>query len=344
MGRFSPAFLAQVAADEVAEQFGFYFRNPKRHLRHYLDHRALALAADANGGVPYVMWGRLGNWKASSYLRADGNVFWLRTDELDAFVAQVLPHLRRRIVLVTSEADYAPLLHAPAAVEKILASDLVGHWYCAQTDIPREVAKHTALPLGLPYPYRNDIHFGARWLDIAAHWTRRYEPEQFDRKLAELVRARKPLTARKPVAFADFSLNNTSQFAPWGETRGQIAQKLAGNGAVTFLPGRVDQFSLYRLYGEHAFVLSPFGRGRDCYRTWEALLMGAIPIVKTSPLDAAFDGFPVVLIEDWSEVTAENLSRWQLRYAGAWDDGAVDRGLTLSYWVDQIRAKAATLA
>lgn len=343
MSRFSAAFLAQVAADEMAERFGFYFRDPARHRRHYLDHRALAMTADANGGIPYVMWGRRENWKAASYLRAEGNLFWLRTDELDAFVEQVLPHLRRRIVLVTSEADYAPLLHAPAAARRLLESDRVAHWYCAQTDIPATVAKHTALPLGLPYPYRNDIHFGARWLDLSSHWIRHYQPELFDVQVAELVRQRKPLMARKPVAFADFSLNNSSQFAPWGETRGQIAQKLAGNDAVQFLPGRVDQFSLYRLYAEHAFVLSPFGRGRDCYRTWEALLMGAIPIVKTSPLDAAFDGFPVVLIRDWSEVTADNLSHWQAQHARAWDDGGVDRRLTLSYWVDQIRARAHAL-
>ena len=109
---------------------------------------------------------------------------------------------------------------------------------------------------------------------------------------------------------------------------------------MKFLPGRVDQFSLYRLYGEHAFVLSPFGRGRDCYRTWEAILMGAIPIVKTSPLDAAFEGFPVVLVENWSEVTAQNLVRWQSQHALDWKDGEVDRRLTLSYWLDQIRAKA----
>ena len=32
-------------------------------------------------------------------------------------------------------------------------------------------------------------------------------------------------------------------------------------------------------YGTHRFVLSPPGHGLDCHRTWEAILLGAIPIV-----------------------------------------------------------------
>ncbi|MGK4301821.1 hypothetical protein, partial [Klebsiella pneumoniae] len=35
---------------------------------------------------------------------------------------------------------------------------------------------------------------------------------------------------------------------------------------------------------ESYFVLSPPGMGQDCYRTWEAIFMGSIPIVKSSTL------------------------------------------------------------
>ena len=34
---------------------------------------------------------------------------------------------------------------------------------------------------------------------------------------------------------------------------------------------------------EHAFVLCPNGNGIDCYRTWEALYLGAIPIIEVHP-------------------------------------------------------------
>jgi hypothetical protein len=32
----------------------------------------------------------------------------------------------------------------------------------------------------------------------------------------------------------------------------------------------------------YAFVASPYGGGPDCHRTWEALILGCIPIVKSS--------------------------------------------------------------
>jgi len=59
----------------------------------------------------------------------------------------------------------------------------------------------------------------------------------------------------------------------------------------------------------HKFVLSPRGNGLDCFRTWEALLMGTFPVVKTSTLDSLFEDLPVVIVNDWSEVTPDFLEK-----------------------------------
>src|SRR5690606_33447515 len=57
---------------------------------------------------------------------------------------------------------------------------------------------------------------------------------------------------------------------------------------------------------------SPRGAGLDCYRTWEALLLGTIPIVKTSTLDAAYDGLPVLIVDDWKIIIKEFLEeKWK---------------------------------
>ena len=58
-----------------------------------------------------------------------------------------------------------------------------------------------------------------------------------------------------------------------------------------------------------SFVLSPFGNGMDCHRTWEALLCGCIPIVRTSVFRELFYGLPVLIVEDWSEITFELLKK-----------------------------------
>ena len=57
----------------------------------------------------------------------------------------------------------------------------------------------------------------------------------------------------------------------------------------------------------YAFVISPWGNGLDCHRTWEALCLGSIPIVKTSGLNSLFNDLPVWIINDWNEVTHENM-------------------------------------
>ena len=56
-----------------------------------------------------------------------------------------------------------------------------------------------------------------------------------------------------------------------------------------------------------AFVVSPRGHGYDCHRTWEALALGCIPIVKHSPIDHVFDHLPVLIVREWSDVNRELL-------------------------------------
>lgn len=57
------------------------------------------------------------------------------------------------------------------------------------------------------------------------------------------------------------------------------------------------------------FVVSPHGSGLDCYRTWEALYLGVYPIVKQSPLDVLYEGLPVVIVNEWTELSQEFLER-----------------------------------
>jgi hypothetical protein len=58
---------------------------------------------------------------------------------------------------------------------------------------------------------------------------------------------------------------------------------------------------------EYAFVLSPFGNGMDCHRTWEALLCGCIPIVRSSVFDELFEGLPVLIVDKWDDVSLQLL-------------------------------------
>lgn len=72
---------------------------------------------------------------------------------------------------------------------------------------------------------------------------------------------------------------------------------------TTFLP----RTQTWRNMTEFAFVLSPFGNGMDCHRTWEALLCGCIPIVRSSVFNELFEGLPVLIVEKWSDISLQLL-------------------------------------
>ena len=57
------------------------------------------------------------------------------------------------------------------------------------------------------------------------------------------------------------------------------------------------------------FVLSPEGNGIDCHRTWEALYLGAIPVITHSKIDPVFKNLPVLIIDNWNQITQEYLER-----------------------------------
>ena len=79
------------------------------------------------------------------------------------------------------------------------------------------------------------------------------------------------------------------------------------------------------------FVLCPRGNGYDCHRTWEALLMGAIPIVKSSSMDPLFKNLPVLIVNDFKELDDEFL---QKKYEEIRSKPFDKRKLTMDYWAD----------
>lgn len=51
------------------------------------------------------------------------------------------------------------------------------------------------------------------------------------------------------------------------------------------------------------FVLSPPGNGPDCHRTWEAIYLGAIPVIRRGTVSPSIvDSLPVLQVDDWQEL------------------------------------------
>jgi hypothetical protein len=81
------------------------------------------------------------------------------------------------------------------------------------------------------------------------------------------------------------------------------------------------------------FVLSPRGNGLDCHRTWEALLMGAIPIVRTSSLDPLFSDLPVLIVKNWEIISPSYLNE---QYELIRQKNYNMEKIFIQYWIEQI--------
>ena len=91
----------------------------------------------------------------------------------------------------------------------------------------------------------------------------------------------------------------------------------------------------YDILRNSTFIFSPPGVGWDCYRTWEALLAGTIPIVlrTNTTFDDLFTHLPVLLVDSYEQVTQsflndayETLRKRSFKYDV----------LKISYWEDKI--------
>ncbi|CAH0373855.1 unnamed protein product [Pelagomonas calceolata] len=84
----------------------------------------------------------------------------------------------------------------------------------------------------------------------------------------------------------------------------------------------------------HAIVLSPPGSGVDCYRHYEALLCGAVPLLEYSPLAVELlSGLPYIMVRSWAEVSAPFLERELAQLKTRTFDW---RRLTRAYWRDEL--------
>lgn len=70
---------------------------------------------------------------------------------------------------------------------------------------------------------------------------------------------------------------------------------------------KISQTDYFKEMARCKFTLSPRGAGIDCWRTWEALLVGSIPIVKSSALNPLYKDLPVLIINDWHEINEKFL-------------------------------------
>ena len=102
--------------------------------------------------------------------------------------------------------------------------------------------------------------------------------------------------------------------------------------------GSKNQSEYFRTLLDSTFVVSPPGVGADCYRHWEALAFGAIPVVaRTGVALSTLRSAPVVVVADYAFAHARRLRGYHSRLL---DDPITSRVsmaiLTQRFWLEKI--------
>jgi hypothetical protein len=221
-----------------------------------------------------------------------GDSVYVCTDALERFVTDHLSGINCPFVLVSGDSDRPvddKLLENPS-IASMLASERLLAWYAQNL-----VAVHPKLchlPIGLDYH--------TMWA-TPGYWG---------------LSASSPIAQEKCLintlaASPDFNQRYLAGYCNWHFTmnRGDRAECHANaHKAVCFYePRPVPRTSSWTRQAEFKFVVSPTGAGLDCHRTWEALLLGCIPIVKRGALAPLFARLPVLVVDDWRQVTRDTL-------------------------------------
>jgi DNA-dependent RNA polymerase auxiliary subunit epsilon len=229
------------------------------------------------------------------------SIIYVSVDFLETFFTQVLPSLKKPIILLSHNGDYS----APAAYKTYLDDPRIIIWFGQNCDI-------TPHPKFFPIP-----------IGIANHEWAHGNPKTFDTVLDILDS--KPNREKTTSLYINFSPGTNP-------VRGQLCTLFNGNPFATFASRKQLREYLTEM-AQYRYVLSPFGNGLDCHRTWEALLVGAIPVVKTSTLDPLYKDLPVIIVNDWDEVTPENLD---YKYQEMQNKAFVQEKLFMDYWLKLI--------
>jgi hypothetical protein len=90
-------------------------------------------------------------------------------------------------------------------------------------------------------------------------------------------------------------------------------QQLKGSKNVDWV-SQIPSTDIFPTYSRYLFVISPPGAGPDCYRTWEAIYAGAIPIVLDSETPHFHEDYPLWRVNDWSQLNEWSASQIREKY------------------------------
>jgi hypothetical protein len=270
-----------------------------------------------------VFWLRMGVYP----VRADwGKGHATRLGDIVTFSRDVVGTLSGPTVLITTDGDMSVPSDLPYGVaENILGDPNIVAWHTQNYDRSIRHPKLHPLPTGL------GLHAGVTNRLFGIH----HVANVFRREASAIT----PSSQRILRVWSDVHLKTHPNH--FGDSRATIHEAIntgALSATVDFPACRLPQHQIWRCYRDYAFVLSLPGHGWDCYRTWEALALGAVVITIHSPLDRLLTPYRVVFLDSsrtnwWKPIS--DMTWLSKEFHRVKDKPIVD--LSWQYWARHIR-------
>jgi len=205
----------------------------------------------------------------------NGSIIFITYPYLSFFIEEILPHIRKHFILITHNGDgFNPV----AVFRELVENPYLEYWFGRDINSSWH-SKLKPIPLGIvsrPDYLHKRRHKIYNNIQNQAHEKNKLLYMNF------MIHTCK--TQRKPI----FDLFYGKPFVTFSE------------------PTKPLKDFLHDLASSH-FVLCPRGSNLDSFRTWETLLCGSYPIIQHSYLDELYTDLPILLVDDWNEITEEFL-------------------------------------
>ena len=250
----------------------------------------------------------------------DGSVVYICSSAIKHFITLNIPY---KIILVSGDCDETCWNDIFAEYDdfiKFIESDKIIKWYSQNCIVSHSKLKQ--IPIGLDY---HTIAKGN------IYWGEKKSPKEQELEIEQIRSEMKPFWEREIKCYSNFHFNIV--YSKFGYDRIDAIKQIP-NKLMFYEKTFKTRKESFITQSKFAFVISPHGNGLDCHRTWEALVLGNIPIVKTSGIDNLYKDLPVLIVNEWSDITYKLLNHtinefktMEFNY----------KKLHLSYWNDIIR-------
>lgn len=243
---------------------------------------------------------------------------YVPSDQIVEFTNRIAPHIDKPFILVTGDSDLPVNSESLGNnLEGLLQNPLLVAWYAQNRD--HDHPKLHSLPIGINIhnQWTNPLQWGGGFI----------LPAFQELQLKTIAEEARPFNERKAKIFCNwhFSLDRADR---------KECSDLIDHSSCYFQEQPVPMADTWELQSQYQFVLSPHGAGLDCHRTWEALLLGCIPIVKKAKMNDLFEDLPFIEVDDWRQINLPFLETAKRQLEGKLVN---QEKLLMRYWKKKIK-------